>query len=686
MGGNWYKTSFRRNLVDMHIEDWDSQFMSEFDPQHYFDCLQKGQIQSPMIYIHSHVGLCNWDSKSGRTHRAFQGTNKIRKLFDLCHEAGMDVIAYYSLIYNNCAYEDHPEWRMRHPDGSGSRKDSEHEFMSGGRYGYLCPNQMGYREFLKEQFREFMDEYEMEGIFLDMTFWPIVCYCDACQSRFMAETGQPLPLTVDWKDEGWRRLQAARHRWIGEFASFCTKELKSLKPDVSIEHQFSTISHQWGYGVGYEVNEANDFAGGDLYGGFLQQSYICKSFREATNNQPFEYMTSRCDPGLKVHTTTKSLDDLRLHNFLTLAHHGAFLVIDGIDPVGTLNPMVYERIGQLFAESKPYEPFLTGDMLTEAALIMSYDSKFDLHADPAGPQAAARTHRQLSSQLGMARVLNEMRMLYTVLPNNRLDRLEGKKLAVLTDATILNDNEIDQLVDYVSNGGSLYVSGTTDYRLAGRLLGLAYNGYTAEANTYLAPTGLGETCFGDEYSRKYPLNYAGPQMMVENPQGHPVLATITLPYTNPADTAKFASIHSNPPGIATEYPAIISGRYGSGKVLWLAAGIEANQQISCRGITARLIKSLAQPERLVSNAPGHIEMTLFRDEAKRRYLLHLVNVTEEPGSHLAPPFEVRLKLEEAVHAVRQAPDLTPSPFVQTGDELVISIDGMNLFQSYVFEY
>ncbi len=109
-----------------------------------------------------------------------------------------------------------------------------------------------------------------------------------------------------------------------------------------------------------KVNLANDYTGGDLYGGFLQQSYISKIFMEATENAPFEYMTSRCDPRLTVHTTTKSLYDLKLHNYLTLAHHGAFLVIDAIDPVGTLDKRLYDRIGQVFEESMPDEPYLRG--------------------------------------------------------------------------------------------------------------------------------------------------------------------------------------------------------------------------------------------------------------------------------------------------------------------------------------
>ena len=680
----WYEKSFRRNLVDMHIDDWNDAFLSEFDPKAYLACLQTAQIQSPMIYLQSHVGLCNWDSASGRTHHAFKGNRKIRELIDLCHEQEMDVVAYYSLIYNNAAYQDHPDWRMLHQDGSPSRSDPGMDMARGGRYGLVCPNQSGYREFLRKQFAEFCAEYRFEGLFLDMTFWPMVCACDACRSRYRAETGEEIPTLVDWQDQSWIRFQIARQRWMGEFAAWCTAELKQIRPDVTIEHQFSTVCHPWDFGVDESVNDANDYAGGDLYGGHLQQSYICKVYYEATRHQPFEYMTSRCEPTLRVHTITKTLRDLSLHNFLTLAHHGAFLVIDAIDPVGTMNPAVYERIGQVFAQSKAYEPFLTGKYVREAALIMSYDSKFAAPAAPASPDLADRSNPQLDAQLGMARVLKEMHMTFTVLPGNRLDKLDGIKLAFLTDAALLRESQIEALADFVAAGGSLYLSGNSDPRLAEHLLGLTRIGLTRETDTYLAPTWSGASVFGDEFSVKYPVSYPGKQVLVDNPQGHAVLATVVLPYTDPADRTVFASIHANPPGVVTDYPAAVLGQYGKGKVLWLSCALEACQQTPVRGVVTRLVQLLAVPEIITSDAPACVELTLFRDV--HHYVLHAVNVQDEAHALPVGPFTVTLNLPEIITGVKRAPDLTDAADKIEGGRVSLTIPALDLFETYLIEF
>ncbi len=59
-------------------------------------------------------------------------------------------------------------------------------------------------------------------------------------------------------------------------------------------------------------------------------------------------MTSRCYPDVKEHTTTKSAEMLALHTYLALAHNGAFLFIDAIDPVGTQDEKVYKIMGDIF--------------------------------------------------------------------------------------------------------------------------------------------------------------------------------------------------------------------------------------------------------------------------------------------------------------------------------------------------
>ena len=167
----WYETSYRRNLVDMHIEDWNEDFMSEFDPVAYCENLKRAKIKSAMIYFQSHVGYCYYPTKTGKMHSALIGKeDAVKRLVDLCHENDIDVIGYYSLIYNTHERLNHPEWRVQSTSGSDNTG-----LWLGSRYGLCCPNNPEYREFVREQIKEISEYFTVEGMFYDMTFWPKKC-------------------------------------------------------------------------------------------------------------------------------------------------------------------------------------------------------------------------------------------------------------------------------------------------------------------------------------------------------------------------------------------------------------------------------------------------------------------------------------------------------------------------------
>ena len=68
----WYERRFRRHLLDMHIDDWSDAFLSRFSSEDYAENLALAHINMPMLYLQSHTGLCNFPTKTGRMHRAFE--------------------------------------------------------------------------------------------------------------------------------------------------------------------------------------------------------------------------------------------------------------------------------------------------------------------------------------------------------------------------------------------------------------------------------------------------------------------------------------------------------------------------------------------------------------------------------------------------------------------------------------
>ncbi len=683
----WYETSYRRNLVDMHIDDWDERFLSKLEPEEYVRLLKKARVQSAMVYANSHVGYCYWPTKTGRMHRGIRGRDVLGDIIALCHGEGMDVVPYYSLIFNNWAYDHDPSWRMIDVNGKASRDPGRWVGAFGGRYGICCPNSASYRRFVAAQVKELCAGYDFEGIFFDMTFWPAVCYCRSCRERFAGEVGGEMPTVIDWSDPRWLTFQKKREEWLVEFAAFATGTARRCKPGVSVEHNSAVLTQNWRLGTTLGLAEQNDYIGGDLYGGFGQQSFICKMYDSITPNRPFEFMTSRCSPGLQDHTTLKSRETLELHACTALAHNGAFLFIDAIDPAGTLNPKVYEIMGQVFGESQKYEPYLGGERCEDVGVFFSLDSKIDL-ADNGKPVAQAGWRvPHLDAALGAAAVLRENHIPHGVMSAGNLPDASAHQVIVLPDLPMLSEREVEDLMRFVADGGGLYASGQTSPALVGEVFGVSFEGETSEAVTYMAPTAKGQPLMAG-IEPGYPLSVSGRQMMARALDGGDVVATLTLPYTDPADATKLASIHSNPPGVPTDYCAATLRLYGKGKAAWLSAPIEAVAQEPHRRFLAQIVRELAgRPFSFRTDAPAAVEVVVSHQADRKRYLISLLNEQDR-----MPPIPVsdatvaiRMEGKKAVRVVL-LPDEQPLAFEVRGAELEIAVPRLEIFCMLMVEY
>ena len=151
----------------------------------------------------------------------------------MCHDEGIAVTGYYSLIYNNWAHDNHPDWRMIDETGKSvyeQGKVLKAEFANNDifRYGLCCPNNQDYREFVRKQIKEMAEYFTVDGMFYDMLFWPHMCYCDSCKKRWTEEVGGDIPTVENWKDEAWLLHIEKRRQWMGEFAQMVTDYTKEL--------------------------------------------------------------------------------------------------------------------------------------------------------------------------------------------------------------------------------------------------------------------------------------------------------------------------------------------------------------------------------------------------------------------------------------------------------------------------
>jgi len=627
MSKKWYENVYRRNCIDTHIQDWDERFLSEIDPAKYVEMLVLSKVNSAVVYAVSHAGLCNYPTKVGQTHKGLKARDVLREVIDLCHQKEIKVVVYYSLIFNSWAYNNYPDWRIITADGREAAENS--------RYGVCCPNSP-YRDFAVAQIEEICGNYEFEGIRFDMTFWPTVCYCPTCQKRYAEEVGEELPRIVDWLDPKWVTFQRKREEWLIDFAALATSTAKKKKPGATVEHQASTYTASWQLGVTNRISKQNDFLQGDFYGDALQGSFVCKLLYNLTENRPYGFETS-ATVSLRDHTTLKPKELLEAKAYAALANAGAFIFIDAIDPVGTLNENVYRRMGEVFNKTKEYEKYLGGEFCQDVAIYFSTESKFDPADNGKKVLEASDKMPHLDAALSVAKSLINNHILYGIVTKKNVNDLSQYQVLVLPNVLMMDEEEVEAFKNYVRNGGSLYASKYTslntkdgarkdDFLLAD-LFGVSYLGETKENFTYISPTEEGKYFFTG-YSPKYPLSIYGPQLRIKARKGAKVLGNIVLPYTDPKDSSHYASIHSNPPGIITDYPAVVLNHYGEGKVIYVTGDLEDVE--AHHDAFTLLIRSLSsKPFLLESDAPKSVEITVFHQENKKRYIINLLNFQKE---------------------------------------------------------
>jgi hypothetical protein len=663
---NWYSEIYRRNLVDMHINDWSPEFLSKFSLEDYFENLKRAHIQAPMIYFQSHAGHCYFPTKVGHMHSALIGhEDMIKRLTELCHNGGMKVVGYYSLIYNTYEEEHHPEWRLI----TGEDGTSIHQ--QGSRYGLCCPNNPEYREFVLTQIKEMADYFTVDGMFYDMTFWPGICRCPYCMEQYRKAGLSEIPKR-DFSNPDWMKLMRIRIESIGDFAKFVTDATHRFMPGVSVEHNYAhgVAADSIEIGSSELVNDQCDYTGGDLYGDLYNHSFTAKYYLDVSKNQPFEYMTCRCDPSLSAHTVSKTTERLATEVMLTASHHGASFIIDAIDPIGTLDKRVYDRIGKVFEYQIPYEKYFTGELRTDVGVWYSVTGRYNPH----GQNFTSKT-----CSVGAVRALIKNHIPVGVISNSTISNASKHKMIVAGGIAGISDSNRHDIAEYVNNGGILYISGANDPELLKILLNAEIEGYTDEGFVYLVPTENGNALFG-EFTSDYPIptELSLPKLKFIDDE-FTTLAVMKLPYTKTYER-RFASIHSNPPGILTDIPALIVKKYGKGQVVWSAAPIENDSRLSHNKLFCNIILSMITPS-ISSTAPRQVELTSFDTNEGIQICAVDLLCTDE----LLPirKFTINVKCQKPVRVIKvDGYNETETPFSYSDGYLSFDVDNLIMFGMY----
>jgi hypothetical protein len=708
--GTRYHRTYRRTLLDMHIPDWDPDFLSDYEPQKIAELYASSNISGALFYCKSHMGLNYWPAPVGGIHPAAKDRDLVGEMVAALRARGIAPAAYHSVIFDNWAVEHHPEWAVV-PATTLKGYDSH---LMGPRYGTACANQPEYRDYEKTQIGALLGRYDLDAFWIDMAFWTGLCVCTRCRERFLLEEGEEIPLVVNWASPNWARYQAARERWLEEMTVEFIDAARAARPGIAVTNNLAAGTYGWFLAQKLHWGRHVTFVAGDIYGGRDEQLVISKLMLHLGQQQPPEFMTSRC-VNLRNHTALKSEHMMLVEALATTAHASAFLLIDAIDPRGTVNPGVYERVARVFQETARYEEFLGGAPVEDVAIYYSDDSRiFPGDNGIALQDVTSRTQElpHLNAVTGAATRLQSAHIPFGVVTKNDLGQLGRYRVVVAPDVIRMSDEELEALRLYVDEGGCLYASGRTSLLGTNGVLrpdfGLAdvYGAHAVGAEhaegIYLRPLSpvLLEATYPEKYFgfgfpmsnyQSYRTSSLGMPRLSPGQDGE-ALATLNLPYGYPSPGSErardFASVHSSPPWKDLGNPTIVEHGFGRGKCVYSAMPIETDAtEAGKRSFMALMTHLLGRPPTLSSDSAPDVWLTAFDQPQNQRVVISaLCYRTDARPEAFRLQFTYRLPSGSKCTAVRVAPAGSDVPFASDDGAVTVVLDTVDLFGMYLLEY
>jgi hypothetical protein len=487
-------------------------------------------------------------------------------------------------------YDAHPEWFF-------TRKDGRPVFDDNNLYN-TCINGGYYNQKAIEILTEALERYDVDGLFFnwfgnlswDYRREPIgLCHCDACESRFKAKYGRPVPDEADAQyKEFIFQCAVDVAKKIGDLIH--TKRPKALFMTYIEESTDALVSEadfykwrplpQWIYTASEQVNSALNTRPGKMSVD-LVMPYQEMRYRFA----------STPGPGLRA----------LLYQNMAQGAFPAFVVLGTMDQPDKTALKAVRPVFQFY------------DKYKQEYLGQKNASRVILYAQP-GPSWS----RDSGDYRGFYRLLSELHIPFKV-TNNIADLTPAQ-----TDLVIIPAGPApDTLQPYIKAGGRALLAGTTHPGLdVGKTVRLWEN----TLSSYMRIT---DYSIFPSLKDTWTLFWEGSYLELE-PSPTPVTL---IPPSQFGPPDKVATLEEK-----TNKPGLILKQIGAGQIAFVPWHIgdlyyrfsNDNHRMFVSDLIDYLLP--AHQRQLKTNAHPSVEITVMRQQSRGRMVIHLVNMVGHSGT------------------------------------------------------
>ena len=395
--------------LDFHTMPGIYDFEETFDAKAFAQTLKDAKVEYLNAVAQCNLGHCYYPTNVGVRYPGLK-TDLFGDMVRECNKVGIKVIGYVSTGLNHEQSRRHPEWCNMNADGQIIYGDRTANF-----FRTVCYN-TGYADHILAIFKELLENYDLDGLFLDNTSVR-ACYCPTCTEK-MLKAGIDINDPEAVKNFAFESLLKFREKILA-----ILPEGKRLKMN-GLGHQFCTHGEieclptgSWGY---------------EFFGS------ACAMVRNMQKD--VIYMTGRFQRSWGDFGGLRTEVSVENDMFDALLNNAQISVGDHMHPRGGLDPAVYKMVKNLFTKMERYEPWTdNARYLPEIGVLLHWQNYM------------------APSYYGIGRMLGELKYNYDFVGEDA--DFSRFRVMILPDIVTVTKPLAEKLSAYLAQGGKLLVSG-----------------------------------------------------------------------------------------------------------------------------------------------------------------------------------------------------------------------------------
>lgn len=394
----------------------------DFDAVRFVRTLKDAKVDFINVFAKCNIGFAYYPTEIGIPYPHMKG-DMLGEMVSECHREGIGVAAYFNVGLDHEMARKRRDWTVVNKEGQVIWGDRTGNF-----FRLMCLNS-GYRDYLLGMIRETVQKYPVDGVFLDcLVMNP--CYGNECQEELHACGKDPL-------DD--KAVQALTRQKV---IDFCWDVKKITGDDMLLLPNGLGHIHCDGLGSHIEIE--------CLPGAWGYDYFAAQAAYTRTLGKQVLYMTGRFHESWGDFGGLKSKASLEYDCWDAISNAITTSVGDHMHPRDGLDPVVYRRVGEVYADIERYEPWTDGARAAaEIAVVL-----------PEGSDLGANNPRFPKGQkllYAAARMLGELKYAFNIV-EERGD-FSGYKVIVLPDEITVTPVLKQKLEQHLAKGGGIVSTG-----------------------------------------------------------------------------------------------------------------------------------------------------------------------------------------------------------------------------------